>query len=311
MASIIFMGTPDFAVPTLQLLIEHHDVIGVVTQPDRPAGRRGDLRPPPIKVVAQEAGIPVYQPEKLRKQAAIAQLQAMGTPDLYVVAAFGQILPQSVLDIPKHGCINVHGSLLPRWRGAGPLQAAILAGDDETGITIMLMDAGLDTGPMLTKRAIPIADDETGESLHDKMATLGAELLIETIPGYLDGSIQPQPQDNDQSTYAPQISREDGLINWAVSADEIDRRVRAFTPWPGTFSYWEGKQLKIHNGAVIGGKAEQGQVVATGNSIAVGTGDGLFALGDVQLAGKKRVSVIDFVNGYTDFVGSILGEVNE
>ncbi|QPC81553.1 methionyl-tRNA formyltransferase [Phototrophicus methaneseepsis] len=308
MARIIFMGTPDFAVPTLQALIQQHDVIGVVTQPDRPAGRRGDLRPPPVKVVAQEAGIPVYQPERLRKKAAIEALKQMGIPDLYVVAAFGQILPQAVLDIPAHGCINVHGSLLPRWRGAAPLQAALLAGDEETGITIMLMDAGLDTGPMLSKRPIPITEVETGESLHDKMAALGAELLIDTIPGYLDGSIQPQPQDDSLSTYAPQISRDDGRINWNDTALEIERRVRAFTPWPGTFTYWDDKQLKVHSGLVIDGTAQIGQVVATGDTIAVGTGEGLFALGDIQIAGKKRIPVIDFVNGYADFVGSVLDQ---
>ncbi|MCA9887743.1 MAG: methionyl-tRNA formyltransferase [Anaerolineae bacterium] len=306
MASIIFMGTPDFAVPTLQALIQHHDVIGVVTQPDRPAGRRGDLRPPPIKVIAEEAGIPVFQPEKLRRKSAIAELKEMGIPDLYVVAAFGQILPQAVLDIPRKGCINVHGSLLPRWRGAAPLQAAIMAGDEETGITIMLMDAGLDTGPMLSKRAIPITADETGESLHDKMAQLGADLLIDTLPGYLGGAIEPEAQNDDTTTYAPQISREDGNIDWAQDAASIERRIRAFTPWPGTFSYWDGTQIKILGGHVLDGNAPTGHVVQSGDAIAVGTGEGLLRLDEVQLAGKKRVAIHEFVNGYPAFISSTL-----
>lgn len=306
MASIIFMGTPDFAVPTLKALIEQHDVIGVVTQPDRPAGRRGDLKPPPVKVAAEAADIPVFQPEKLRRKSAIAELKEMGIPDLYVVAAFGQLLPQTVLDIPHQGCINVHGSLLPRWRGAAPLQAAIIAGDNETGITIMLMDAGLDTGPMLSKRAIPITDDETGESLHDKMAELGAELLIDTLPGYLDGTIQPVAQNDEATTYAPQISREDGNIDWTQPAAAIERRIRAFTPWPGTFSYWDGKQIKILGGRVLAGKGPAGTVIEQDEVIAVGTGDGLLALDEVQLAGKKRVPVAEFVNGYPAFVGSQL-----
>ena len=232
MATIIFMGTPDFAVPSLRALIQHHDVIGVITQPDRPAGRKGKLKQPPIKQLAQQHNIPVFQPEKLRRKATQQDLLDWQpqVPDLYVVAAFGQILPQSVLDIPKHGSINVHGSLLPRWRGAAPINAAIRAGDQETGITIMVMDAGMDTGPMLSKRAIPIEATETAQTLHDKMAQLGADLLTDTIPGYLAGDIQPEPQDDELATYAPQISKEDGEIDWTQNAASIERLVRAFTP---------------------------------------------------------------------------------
>ena len=195
MADVIFMGTPDFAVPVLKRLIANHRVIGVVTQPDRPAGRGHQVQMSPVKQVALDAGIPVFQPEKICRPEAVEILKQW-TPDVYVVAAFGQILPQAVLDIPPHGSVNVHASLLPRWRGAAPIQAVIRAGDAETGITIMRMDAGLDTGPMLRQRAIPLAPDETGASLHDKLAELGGDLLIETLPGYLDGTIQPQPQDD-------------------------------------------------------------------------------------------------------------------
>src|SRR5687768_9616664 len=204
MAKIVFMGTPEFAVPALQQLIHHHEVIGVVTQPDRPAGRNRQVQVSPVKQAAEPAGIPVFQPEKLRRPEAIEQLAAWPA-DVYVVAAFGQILPQAVLDLPPHGSINIHASLLPRWRGAAPINAAIRAGDAETGITIMKMDAGLDTGPMLAQRAIPIARDETAETLHDKLSTLGGDLLIDTLPGYLSGDIQPMPQDSTLATLAPRI----------------------------------------------------------------------------------------------------------
>ncbi|MBZ0303785.1 MAG: methionyl-tRNA formyltransferase, partial [Anaerolineae bacterium] len=202
MAEIVFMGTPDFAVPVLRALIEHHTVIGVVTQPDRPAGRSRQIQASPIKTLALSHHIPVFQPEKIRHPEAIAELEQW-QPDVYIVAAFGQILPQRVLDIPPHGSINVHASLLPRWRGAAPIQAVIRAGDAETGITIMKMDAGLDTGPILSQRTIPITPDETGASLHDKLAEVGAALLIDTLPDYLDGAIQPQAQDETLVTYAP------------------------------------------------------------------------------------------------------------
>lgn len=307
MATVIFMGTPDFAVPTLQRLIDEHDVIGVVTQPDRPVGRKQQLQQPPIKQVALAQGIPVYQPEKLRKREAIEPLRAMGVPDVYIVAAFGQILPQSVLDIPHHGSINVHASLLPRWRGAAPIQASIREGDAETGVTIMLMDAGLDTGPMLSKRALPIAADETGASLHDKLAAVGADLLSETLPRYLNGEVQPQPQDDALATLAPQIQKQDGEIDWAQSAAHIDQLVRAFTPWPGTYTTWAGARMKILSGSVSAGTAAPGAVIERGGAVAVGTGDGLYVPAQVQLAGSRAVSIEDFVNGRSDFIGATLG----
>jgi len=309
MNRVVFMGTPDFSVPTLQALIADsaYAVVGVVTQPDRPAGRGQTMRPSPVKAAAQAAGIPLAQPRTLRTADAFTQLAAW-QPDLIIVAAFGQILRQNVLDLPKYGCINVHASLLPRWRGAAPIQAAIRAGDAESGITIMRMDAGLDTGPMLSQASIPLAPDETGQSLHDKLASLGGQLLLDTLPGYLDGTIQPQPQPDDETlvTYAPQIIKEEGHINWEADAAAIDRLVRAFTPWPGTFTYWDSTLLKILTGAPARGKANPGAVIAHNDSFAVGTGAGLYVPSRVQLAGKKAVSASDFVRGRPEFTGSTL-----
>ncbi len=306
MARIVFMGTPDFAVPALRLLIAQHDVIGVVTQPDRPAGRSRQVQMSPVKQVALAAGIPVFQPEKIRRPEAIAELRQWPA-DVYVVAAFGQILPQAVLDIPPHGSLNIHASLLPRWRGAAPIQAAIRAGDAQTGITIMKMDAGLDTGPILTQRALALAPDETGASLHDKLAALGGELLIETLPGYLNGTIQPQPQDDALATFAPRIDKDDGRIDWAQPAGFIERTVRAFTPWPGTFTTWRGKLLKILSGAPAAGRAEPGRVSAHGRGWAIGTGDGLFVPARVQLEGRGAVTAEEFVRGYPEIIGAVLG----
>ncbi len=305
LAEIVFMGTPEFAVPTLRALIEHHTVIGVVTQPDRPAGRNRQIQPSPVKQIALEAGIPVFQPVKLRRAEAIEDLQKW-SPDVYVVAAFGQILPQAVLDIPRHGSINVHASLLPRWRGAAPIQAAIRAGDKESGVTIMKMDAGLDTGPILSQRAIALAPDETGQSLHDKLAALGSELLIETLPGYLSGAIVPQPQDDGRATYAPTIKKEEGKIDWTQSAESIERLVRAFTPWPGTYTFWDGQLLKIHGGLAGPGKARPGQVVEANRQVAIGTGDGLFYPTKLQLPGRNPLVIDEFMRGHATLAGAQL-----
>lgn len=307
MVDVVFMGTPDFAVPTLNALIYAYNVVGVVTQPDRPAGR-GSKEPQasPVKRVAEAHGIPVFQPEKLRQPEAIETLRQW-TADLYVVAAFGQILPQTVLDIPRHGSINVHASLLPRWRGAAPIQAAIMHGDAQTGVTIMRMDVGLDTGPMLRAETLDLAPDETGASLHDKLAELGARLLIPTLDDYLTGGVQTVPQPEEGVTVATRIDKEQGRIDWAKSAVDIDRQVRAFTPWPGTFTGWDGKTLKILSGTARDGRAAPGQVVRLDELIAVGTGDGVYEISRLQLAGKPAVDIQAFVNGYTDFVGTMLG----
>lgn len=311
MTRIVFMGTPDFAVPALQALIasSDYDVIGVVTQPDRP-GNRGKLIQPPVKVTAESAGIPVIQLTRLREPGAFEQLQAW-SPDLIVVAAFGQILRANVLDLPVYGCVNVHASLLPRWRGAAPIQAALRAGDTVTGITIMRMDAGLDTGGMILKRSTPITDQDTGESLHDRLCVLGGEALIAALPGYLSGELPPQTQDESLQTYAPMLKKEDGAIDWNTDAASIDRQVRAYHVWPGTYTIFEGEPLKIlpvsGQAAVMDGSAGVGEVLRTDRGVAVGTGNGLYVIGLVQAAGKKPTAPRDFANGKPAFIGARLG----
>ncbi len=300
--TIVFMGSPDFAVPTLRALAENFPVLGVISQPDRPAGRGRQLTAPPMKVLAQELGLPTLQPQRLHQDpAALAQLNAWN-PDLIVVAAFGQILKPEVLNLPPYGCLNVHGSLLPRWRGAAPLNAAILHGDAETGITIMKMDPGLDTGPMLSKRAIPIRPEDTAGSLFGKMADLGAELLLETLPPYLRGEIQPQPQDEALSTYAPMLKKSDGELNFTLSAEYLARQVRAFNPWPGTFFQWSDAPLKIHvahpvekTSPGIGKKTIHKQFPA------VGTSEGILVLDQIQPAGKKSMPGDVFLRGAKDW----------
>lgn len=305
MATVVFMGTPDFAVPALRLLMQHHTVLAVVTQPDRPAGRNRQLQASPVKQAAEGAGVPVFQPEKIRRPEAIEALQAWPA-DLFIVAAFGQILPQTVLDLPRFGSLNIHASLLPRWRGAAPIQAAVRAGDAVSGITIMRMDAGLDTGPILTQREIALAPDETGASLHDRLSMLGGELLIDTLPGYLGGSFLPQPQDDALATLAPRIQKDEGRVDWSRPAAGIDRTVRAFTPWPGTFTAWGGKLLKVVSGAPGAGCAEPGRVVLSDGVLAIGTGDGLYLPSRLQLEGRAAVSAAEFVRGYPAFIGAQL-----
>ena len=307
MAKIVFMGTPAFALPSLTRLLEAHDLLAVVTQPDRPAGRKKQLRPSPVKQLALANGIPLLQPARIRQPDAIDALRQLEA-ELFVVVAYGQILPQALLDLPHHGTINVHASLLPRWRGAAPIQAAIRAGDSESGVTIMLLDAGLDTGPLLSRRSLELAADETGASLHDKLSLLGADLLLETIPAYLSGEIKPQAQDDALATYAPQIKKAQGEIDWKLPAVEIDRLVRAFTPWPGTFSHWAGKTLKIISGRAFQGAARPGMVVMRDGELAIGTGAGLYMAHELQLAGKKRLTARDFINGNRDIIGAQLGE---
>ena len=307
----LFMGTPEFAVPPLRALLdsERYQVVGVVTQPDRPAGRGKQLQASPVKQAALAANVPVLQPEKLRAVGVFDQLAAL-TPDLIVVAAFGQILRQNVLDLPRFGCINVHASLLPRWRGAAPIQAAVRAGDAQTGITIMKMDAGLDTGPMLLKRTVPITREDTGETVHDKLAAIGGPLLIEALDGYIAGTFTPeaQPADPALSTYAPMLKKEDGVIDWSQSAAEIERQVRALEPWPGTATTWRGEPFKLLGGAAVEGSARPGEVVSQSGQIAVGTGaGGLFRLDRVQIAGKGPADVAAFARGHADFIGSKLG----
>jgi len=294
---IVFMGSPDFALPTLTALIEHHNVIGVVTQPDRPAGRGRTLSSPPVKELALKHNIPLIQPKSLKSPEALEQLKGWN-PELIVVAAFGQILRPEVLDLPPHGCLNVHASLLPRWRGAAPINAAILHGDLETGITIMKMDPGLDTGPIISQKAIPIGPDQTGGELFTRLADLGCELLIETLPAYLSGELPPQPQDDALHTYAPMLKRSDGELDFSQPALALARQVRAFNPWPGTSIPWNDRRLKIH-------RAQPVDVTSPGTGVfliheglpAVGTAEGVLVLEEIQPPGKRKMSGDTFLRG--------------
>ena len=308
MSRIVFMGTPEFAVPILDALTHTpHTIVGVYTRVDQPAGRGKQLQPSPIKQLALARSLPIFQPPTLRQPDYVVQLRALA-PDLIIVAAYGLILPRDVLAIPPRGCVNTHASLLPRHRGAAPIVAAILAGDAETGITLMHMDEGLDTGAILAQRAIPIADDDTTSTLTPKLATLAAELMLETLPRILAGEITPQPQDHARATLFKQIRKEEGLIDWTRPAIEIARRVRAFNPWPSAFTFWNGAQLKILRAEVSRGKAktEPGQVIQVGKEIAVTTGGGALNLREIQLAGKRAMAIEEFVRGQRKFVGSVL-----
>lgn len=296
---IIFAGTPDFAARHLDaLLSSEHQIVGVFTQPDRPAGRGKKLMPSPVKVLAEEKGIPVFQPASLRpeeNQKQVADLQA----DIMVVVAYGLILPKSVLDMPRLGCINVHGSLLPRWRGAAPIQRSLWAGDKETGVTIMQMDVGLDTGNMLHKRSCPITGDDTSASLYDKLAELGPQGLLHTLNLLSTGTAKPEVQDEALVSYAEKLSKEEARVNWSLSATQIERCIRAFNPWPMSYIMIDEQPVKIWQASVIDTptNAEPGTILsATRQGIQVATGDGILNLISLQPAGKKAMSVQDLLN---------------
>lgn len=298
------MGSPDFSLPTLRQLAQIYQVVGVVTQPDRASGRGRELKAPPVKLLAQELNIPVIQPQKLREPEAMQQLREWN-PDLIVVSAFGQILKKDVLDLPKFGCINVHASLLPRWRGAAPINAAVLAGDEETGVTIMKMDVGLDTGPMLSMKRIRIKPDDTAGSLFEALSTLGADLLIETLPVYMDGKIAPEPQPEDGATYAPMLKKEDGRLDFNQSAIELERRIRAMNPWPGAWFEWNGNLLKVSRGVVNEGRGKEvGSRLIVDGRPAVRCADGILILDEVQPPGKKVMPGKAFLSGARDWESS-------
>lgn len=308
MSRVIFMGTPQFAVPILQGLAEQHEVVAVVTQPDRPAGRGRKPSPPAVKEFALAHGLPVLQPPRLTVEYARAELAALDA-QVTVVAAFGQILRQEVLDLPRRGSLNVHASLLPRWRGASPITAAILAGDELSGVSVMLMDAGMDTGPVLARRNCPIGPDDTTGALQERLAQAGAELLLETLPGWLAGEITPRAQDQAQATCCRPLKKEDGRIDWQRPAVEIGRQVRACNPWPGAYTSWGERQLKILSAAPLARQPEQepGVVALLDEGLAVCAGDGYLLLKEVQAAGKSPVSARAFVQGARGFVGARLG----
>ena len=293
---VVFMGSPELAAKILESLVTRYQVVGVVTQPDRPAGRGKVLTSPPVKVLADQLGIATIQPERIRDEA-FAQLQAWN-PDVIVVAAFGQILRQRVLDLPKFGCINVHASYLPRWRGAAPIQAAILHGDEFTGVSIMKMDAGIDTGSVLIQEKVYLTEDENLASLTHKLSTLGASLLLKALEEYLDGRLNTTPQPESGDTYAAMLTKEDGLLDFSKSAVEIDRKVRALNDWPGTFCEINGQVLKIRKVKILHSETHPAGMQSVLDKIpAISTPDGWVQLLEVQPAGKKWMPGADFLRG--------------
>jgi methionyl-tRNA formyltransferase len=310
---LIFMGTPELAAASLAALLREPalQLVAVVTQPDRPKGRDLKLQPSPVKELALRAGLPVLQPLKAREEKFIAALREL-QPELIAVAAFGQILPPSILDLPRLGCLNVHTSLLPKYRGASPIQSAILNGDTETGVTIMKMDAGLDTGDILTQRVTPIQAEDNAATLHDRLAQLGAGLLVETIPAYAAGAIQPRPQPHELATHVAKLRKEDGRIDWGQPARAIGNRIRAFTPWPGAFTFLPGQAqpvlLKLWQAEVVTSSGLQGEVLAADKTgILVGCGEGSLRVTSLQREGGRRMTAAEFLTGYPLKSGLRLG----
>jgi methionyl-tRNA formyltransferase len=304
------MGTPQFAVPALDALTQHFNVVAVVTQPDAPAGRGRSLTASPVKQYALQHGLSVLQPVSLKPPEVVAVLREYA-PDMIVVAAFGQILRRDVLALPPRGCINVHASLLPRWRGASPISAAIAAGDPTTGVTIMLMEAGVDSGPILTQRSDSIRADDTTATLTERLSALGAELLVETLPGWLAGEISPQRQDETLVTKCGQLKKEEGRIDWSRSASEIERHVRAMIPWPVAWTTWQGRQLQVKRArlwtATPSPTQVPGTVITNAKALGVQCGEGVVELLEVQLEGKRNIPAADFLRGQQQIAGAILG----
>jgi methionyl-tRNA formyltransferase len=298
---IVFMGAGEIGVPTLQALLNsEHEVVGVVTQPDKPVGRSQLIEPPPIKKALSGTNIPVLQPARIKDRQAIEEIRAL-RPDVMVVMAYGQILPRGVLEIPEIACLNLHASLLPRWRGAAPIQAAIAAGDREIGITVMYMDEGLDTGDILLQRTIDILPADTGGALHNRLAGVAPETLLESLDLLAKGKAPRTPQDNAVATYAPKLKREDGKIEWSDPADAIERKIRAFDPWPGAFmtvSTDGTRNLKIFSATVIDLRGKPGKILRSEAELVVAAGEGALSLGEVQLEGKRRMSAMEFLRGH-------------
>lgn len=308
---IIFMGTPDFAAASLEALIaSKHEIMAVVTQPDKPKGRKGELTPSPVKTIAVEKGIKVYQPVRVREQEFVEILRGYN-PDVIIVVAFGQIIPESILEIPKYGCVNIHGSLLPKYRGAAPIQWAVLDGEKETGVTTMLMDKGIDTGDILLKRVINLTEDETAGSLFDKLMVLGAEAILETLEGLENGSITPEKQGESPTDYAKMLTKAMGLIDFTRTAAELDCFIRGMNPWPSAYTVLDGKTLKIWKAKPVDGNGGAGSVLSVGkDSFIVCCGENALEILEVQLEGKKRMSAGDFLKGThlepgTEFGGEV------
>ena len=308
--NVVFMGTPEFAVPTLEKLTQFHHVAAAVTQPDKQKGRGKKLSFPPVKEAALQHGIPVLQPAKARDEQFIEDLEQLA-PDVIVVVAYGQILPERILNIPKYGCINVHGSLLPKYRGAGPIQWAVLNGEKETGITTMYMEKGLDTGDMIDKAVIPLDQKETSGTLHDQLMKLGADLLLETLEKLENGTAVRTKQNDNESSYAPMLSKEMGEIEFTKSAAEIEQWVRGLNPWPSAYTELGGKTLKIWDADVVpydGGERPGTIIEVTKKQMIVACGQDALALNEIQLSGKKRMSVQAFLAGSRVDTGTVLGE---
>lgn len=296
---VVFMGTPDFSVPALEKIAEKHEVTGVVTQQDRPKGRGHKMQFTPVKEKAIELGIPVFQPEKVKNPEFVDILREMN-PDVIVVIAFGQILSKEILDLPKHGCINVHASLLPKYRGAAPIQWAVIDGEEYSGVTTMYMAEGLDTGDMIDKKIIKLDEKETGGSLFDKLSIEGGALILETLEKLENNTVKRIPQNDDESTYAGKITKELGQIDFYKSATEIERLIRGLNPWPSAYTHLDGKVLKIWAADVIEQevKEEPGTICKNNKSLRAATGKGYLDIKELQLEGKKRMDVASFLNGY-------------
>lgn len=319
---IVFMGTPDFSVPALKALVEAgHQVIAVVTQPDKPKGRGKEVQMTPVKIQAMEYGIPVYQPAKVREASFVEVLKGLEA-DVYVVIAFGQILPKAVLELPKYGCINIHASLLPKYRGAAPIQWCVIDGERETGITTMMMDVGLDTGDMLEKAVIPIEEKETGGSLHDKLSMAGGDLILSTLKKLEEGTLVRTPQTDEGTCYAKMLTKSLGDIDWNQDAVSIERLIRGLNPWPSAYTTWNGKTIKIWAADVIAGReaaeflSESGVPAETGTApgtvvcsdkrgLVVCTGGGLLSIRELQMEGKKRMDTPAFLRGYPIPAGDV------
>ncbi|AGC42766.1 methionyl-tRNA formyltransferase [Myxococcus stipitatus DSM 14675] len=301
---IVFMGTPDFAVASLEACFDLGDVVAVVTQPDKPKGRGNTVTAPPVKELALSRGVPVFQPAKLRTPPFVEELRHF-QPDVCVVTAYGRILPKDILALPPKGCVNVHGSLLPRFRGAAPIQWSIAHGDSETGVSLMVMDEGLDTGPVLAMKRMPIGPEDTSATMYPKLAALGGEVLREFLPAYLSGALKPVPQPSEGMVLAPIIEKDEGKLDFTRSAVALERRLRAFTPWPGAFTTLGGKLMKVHRVRVAEGRGAPGSVLSAGTEgLEVACGEGSLVLLDIQPEGKRVMKAADFLMGHKLAVGS-------
>jgi methionyl-tRNA formyltransferase len=295
---IVFIGTGEIGVPTLRALLNsEHEVLAVVTQPDKPIGREQRIEPPPIKKAIAKTSIPILQPARIKDQQATEQIRSL-TPDVIVVVAYGQILPRDVLEIPRFACLNLHASLLPRWRGAAPIQAAIAAGDCETGITVMYMDEELDTGDILLQRSVEILPNDNGGSLHDRLAQIAPDALLESLRLVAAGNAPRIAQDNARATYAPKLKREHGQIDWSESAEAIERRIRAYNPWPGAFMKVDHQNLKVFSASVVDLNGQPGEVLRSDKDLIVAAGKGALSLTEVQLEGKRRMTAAEFLRGH-------------